>query len=133
MTADTRQPTCAERLPEHLAGRLADIRAILARDDPDEPTEAERDDINAPGPLNEYPLGASLAIAVRVELSTGGPADYITATVDHGEVTRAEYHFADWFDHAETALENDDLDVVAHFIDALYGGLDELAEHVKRD
>lgn len=118
----TEQATCAERLPAHLAGRMADIRAMLARDDPDE------GDDELPG-LGEYPLGASVALAVRIELSTGGPADYITATVDHGEVTRAEYHYADWFDHAQETLDRDELATVAAFIEALYGDLDELAAY----
>lgn len=120
---DTRQPSCAERLPDHLAGRLADFRAMLDRDDPDELP----DDIDDPGPLSEYPLGVSVEYLVRVDLSTGGPADYLTATVSDGEVQTIRYHFADWFDHAERALDGDDFDTardaIAYLVD-----LDGLAE-----
>jgi hypothetical protein len=117
-----KQETCAERLPRHLASRLDDFEKMIARDDPDELTEAEEEDINAPGPLSEYPLGASVRFAVRVELSTGGPADYLEAIVDgDGGIERITYHFADWFDHAEQSLSGDDFDTAEAFITALYG------------
>lgn len=105
----TAQPTCAERLPSYLASRLADLRAILDRDDPDE------GDDELP-PMNEYGLALDVRYAIRFELSTGGPADYITATVDGGEIESAEYHFADWFDHAERALRDDELDTVSEYL-----------------
>lgn len=111
-----RDPTCAERLPGHLAGRLDDLRRILARDDPYAPGP---DDIDEPGPLDEYALGESVSYAVRVDLSTGGPADYITATVGPDGVERATYHFADWFDHAERNLDGDELETIAAYLDAL--------------
>lgn len=55
------------------------------------------------GSLSETVLGVSTSVKMRVELSTGGPADYLTCELDTsdrsiGDVT---YHFADWFDHAE--------------------------------
>ena len=117
----SRETTSAERLPDHLAGRLADIRAMLARDDPDE------GDDELPG-LYEYPLGVTVRYALRVELSTGGPADYITATADRdGAILDARYHFADWYDHASCELVGDDLDTAEAFLAALVP-LDNLAE-----
>lgn len=118
-TTPTRQETCADRLPEHLASRLDDFRTMTAREDPDEAP----DDIDEPGPLDEYALGASVKYALRVDLSTGGPADYLTATVDRdGTVERITYHFADWFDHAAQDLADADFDAAEAFIEALYGG-----------
>jgi hypothetical protein len=126
MTTQTdRQPTCADRLPDHLRGRLADFRTMLDRDDPGEPTDP--DDINEPGSLYEYPLGVSVSYAVRVELSTGGPADYLTATVSAGEVEHIAYHFADWGDHAERALDGDEFDTARDFIAQLVD-LDDLGQ-----
>jgi hypothetical protein len=116
-----REPTCEQRLPDHLAGRLADIRAILAREDPDE------GDDELPS-LNEYGLGSTVRYAIKVELSTGGPADYITATVDGGDVVNAQYHFADWFDHAEKGLSGDELATVEQWLGALFD-LDSLASY----
>lgn len=120
-----RETTCAERLPEHLAGRLEDLRAILAREDYDE------GDDELP-PINEYGLGSEVRYSIRVELSTGGPADYVTAEVSAGEVLSARYHFADWFDHAEKRLEGNELDTVRDWLAALFD-LDSLSMYVDRD
>jgi hypothetical protein len=69
----------------------------------------------------EYPLGISTRTIVRLELSTGGPADCIEYEVEPNNVEdmgagecgwqvsgRVTYHFADWFDHAERVLTGDD-------------------------
>lgn len=124
-----KQPTCADRLPDALAGRLADFRAMLDRDDPEEQTNS--DDIDEPGPLSEYPLGASVRYAIRVELSTGGPADYLEAIADADGIERIAYHFADWFDHAERTLDGADFDTAERFIGALLD-LDGLSAYVDR-
>jgi hypothetical protein len=125
---DTRQPTCEERINEHMAGRLADFDTMLRRGGPDEAW----DDIDAPGRLSEYPLAATVRYAVRVELSTGGPADYLEYIVDgDGSVSRATYHFADWFDHAERALTGDDFTTAERFLEALYGDLSDLSTFVR--
>lgn len=119
--------TCAERLPDHLAGRLADFRVMLAREDPDEAP----DDIDEPGPLNEYALGVSVIYSVRVELSTGGPADYLTADVDaDGDIERIAYHYADWFDHAERYLDGDAFDTARDYIGATLD-LSSLSEYIR--
>ena len=123
-------PTCAERLPEQLASRLEDFRAMLDRDDPDEPGDGA--DL---GPLSEYPLAATVRYHVRVDLSTGGPADYLTADVDSsGDIGTIRYHFADWFDHADAILTGDDYATAYGFIEALYGGdMSDIGEYVRRD
>jgi len=56
--------------------------------------------------LDAYGLGVSIRHEIRVEVSTGGPADYLTATIERGRygwelAGGVVYHFADWFDHAE--------------------------------
>lgn len=113
-------PTCAERIGDHLARRLAHLanlnRGVPSSDylsDPaattDELAEAAQDE------LNELPLAVSLERVVRVDLSTGGPADWLELFYrsDDDEPHRVVYHFADWFDHAEVTLSGDEADEVA--------------------
>lgn len=110
----TRDATCAERIGEHQASREEHLRALFTAQenwenrspDPDYPGETIDSD-GAQERLDELPLGVSVSRLLRVELSTGGPADYVTAELDGGDVVRATYHFADWFDHAERSLEPD--------------------------
>ena len=148
MTETTRQPTCEERLPAHREGRLADFRDLVALacgDDPAADTlgadrieelgieaqldgDARRED--AETRMLEYPLGVSAYTTFKVELSTGGPADWLEvvctgdtpkyeATRDDGayyEVERIVYHFADWFDHAEDTLTGEDREAAEAFV-----------------
>lgn len=102
------------------------MRTMLDRED------REEGDDELP-PLNEYALGATVTYAVRIELSTGGPADYLTALIDHGEVQRVVYHFADWFDHAERVLDGDEERTATEFIEATFGDLDTLGEMMRSD
>lgn len=119
--------TCAERLPDQLAGRLADFRTMLDREDRYEAP----DSIDEPGPIDEYAAGVTVRYAVRVDLSGGGPADYLDAIVDAGEVQSVVYHFADWFDHAERYLDGDELTTAAEYVGAVID-LDSIGEYVTR-
>lgn len=52
--------------------------------------------------LNNFALGISTYRVIKIELSTGGPADWLELEVDDdGSARRLTYHYADWFDHAE--------------------------------
>jgi hypothetical protein len=67
---------------------------------------------------DEYPLGASRMIVHRVELSTGGPGDWLEVFCDADEpheINRVVYHFNDWFDHAERTLSGEEERVAADF------------------
>lgn len=77
--------------------------------------------------INEYPLGVSSYTTFRVDLSTGGPGDWLEVICSGGapayegggdayEIDRIVYHFADWFDHAERELEGYDLDRAKAFV-----------------
>lgn len=119
------QPSAAERLPGHLLSRLADLRAMLDRDDPDEGD----DELPA---LYDYGLGSEVRYSIRVDLSTGGPADYVTATVSaEGDVLDAQYHFADWWDHAQQSLTGPELRTVEEWLGALFD-LSSLGEYIRR-
>lgn len=60
--------------------------------------------------LDEQVLGFAIkvTVAVRVDLSTGGPGDWIDGEYDpsDGSLSDVEYHFAPWFDHASVALNS---------------------------
>lgn len=58
--------------------------------------------------LTELPLGVSVKRVLRIDLSTGGPGDWIECDLDSdGTVDAVTYHFNDWFDHAERAVDSD--------------------------
>lgn len=153
-----REQTCAERIGEHLDGRLTDFRAIAELQDhdsilrfddvPDGLSSGEtglsrraldmareqageeygRDPASiADDILDAYPLGVSRKAVFRVELSTGGPADWLevicgnTVADPYGargglEVEEIVYHFADWFDHAERELSGEEFDAAERFV-----------------
>lgn len=111
-----KQPTCDERIAERMESReeyVAGLRAVIDGEattfDGDYDPAEEMTEDDASERLNELPLGVSVERVLRIDLSTGGPADYITATLEkdrHGwEIADASYHFADWFDHAERNID----------------------------
>jgi hypothetical protein len=58
--------------------------------------------------LAEYPLGLSVRRVMRVDLSTGGPGDWLEVELgDDNDVEDVTYHFNDWFDHAERRVRED--------------------------
>lgn len=58
--------------------------------------------------LSETVLAVSTTVTMRVELSTGGPADYLTCDLDTSDrsIGGVTYHFANWFDHAERNVDD---------------------------
>lgn len=130
----TTEPTCAERLPAHLASRLDTFHALttLAQVYGDEATPeivalAKDQDIDeeycdqiagtAQERIYELPLSVQKLTVYRVDLSTGGPGDWLEAFVDSdGEITRITYHFNDWFDHAEKTLERAEFERAEAFV-----------------
>jgi hypothetical protein len=106
-------PTCAERIHDHMAGRSATILHLQAiASGPamwglDEDGERiEQDD--ATDRLYEMPLSVEVIRHIKILLGTGGPADWLDAELDaEGEIRTLEYHFADWYDHAQTYVERD--------------------------
>lgn len=89
---------------------------------PEELSEAARER------LEQLPLGVSAQTVFRIDLSTGGPVDWLEVVCsgdtpryepagegEHYEVERVVYHFADWFDHAERTLEGDEAEAAERF------------------
>ena len=74
--------------------------------------------------IYEYPLGLSTYKVHRIDLSTGGPGDWLEVFVNDSAIDRIVYHFNDWFDHAETTLSGADFDAAESFVMALIPELD---------
>lgn len=132
----TRQATCAERLPDNLASRVEDFRSMVGWRDAwsrSDRRAAEYRYETAERRIQEYPLAVTVSYSVRVELSTGGPADYLVAEVDtDGGVRSIAYHFADWFDHAAVTLSGPDYDAARDYIAATID-LDSISAYVTAD
>lgn len=99
------EPTCEQRIAGHMESREEDFTKLFAIVDGDsednEYDDEQLTDEEAYDRLAEMPLAVELRRYVRIDLSTGGPGDWLEADLDEdGEVTRVEYHFNDWFDHA---------------------------------
>jgi len=122
-----RQKTCEERIAAQLAGRLEDFAAYVAVGQ-DGGTKKQRDaiDIEGKGEVaresalegwSEYPLGVQVKKLLRVDLSTGGPADWFEVTLDDGgQPEHITYVFQDWFDGARHSLSGDEFDAAWAFL-----------------
>lgn len=59
--------------------------------------------------LGEFPLGITSSKTVKIELSTGGPADFIKVYMDDNNfIESISYHYQDWFDGAEMQVKESD-------------------------
>ena len=100
-----RQATCEERIAAQMTSREEDFARMFEQGQSDDDKEREE----ASDQLAEYPLGIETYTVARIELSTGGPADWLEVKLSRGkygyEVERVIYHFSDWFDHAERVVE----------------------------
>lgn len=113
-----RQATCEERIGEvmqHRADYLAGLYRVIdgeasTFDGDYEPAE-EMTDEDAHERIHELPLAVTIERVLRIDLSTGGPADYITAKLEREGYgwapVSAQYHYADWFDHAARPIPED--------------------------
>lgn len=100
------EKTCAELIDDRLRSReqsLADIYKAIEKDESIEGYEEAND------ALYEFALGVALYTTVRIDLSTGGPADWLECMVDRSGsgLINVTYHYSDWFDHAEESVDVD--------------------------
>ena len=49
---------------------------------------------------NEFPLAVTTRKETRIELSWGGPSDFLSVIHDGVDILTITYHFLDWFDGA---------------------------------
>jgi len=95
--------SCAQRIDDQLAGREESLQNIFKDTDSDDYEENE----NGWEALHEYALGYEKKDMLKIELSTGGPGDWLECYLSDNKVYRVEYHFNDWFDHAQTVVDED--------------------------
>lgn len=102
-----------EALREHADGREADAAAVFAIIDNGSGPDPDYDggtmtDEDAYTRLSELPLAVSIQRYLRVDLSMGGPAEWIEAKIDDtGGIGSATFHYADWGTHDERPIEQD--------------------------
>lgn len=139
----TKEETCKERLPAHLAGRMETLGALVkgyeVRDQDDldaltdddvteivniyDPAEARKEaNDNTPDGVNERCAESLQQLALCVEskrmidvcISTGGPEDRFEFWLDEdGRPERIWYIFKDWFDGARQELEGEQFEIAA--------------------
>ena len=117
MATETRQPTCEERIADRAERRLSEIRDFLFnyRHDTEEGDYRHAEDLLQG--QQESILSVDKSTVYKVELSTGGPGDWFEIHVsDDDQITHIEYHFNDWFDHAERNLTGADFDAVDEWL-----------------
>jgi hypothetical protein len=88
----TKEATCEERIESHLEALEADITDVL-----NAYYNGEEDGFEA---WNNYPLAVATHQITRIELSWGGPSDFLTVEHEGTEIIRVSYYFQDWFDGA---------------------------------
>ena len=97
-------PTCSERITDQLQSMNETLEELYdninQHEDIDLNEEAMEEYINLPLSIDRFKV-------IKVLFSTGGPADWIEIKVDEddGEVIDVDYHFSDWFDHAQVKVE----------------------------
>lgn len=144
----TNDQKCEDVIPARLASRLESIRTLQRLADAYDDDTA-RAALAAPGgmdwlaetgedwnagdhdaisdaareTLQGYPLAVSSRVVFHIDLSTGGPGDWLEVFCDverHEHWTeytaeRITYHYADWFDHASRELDGPDFDTAETF------------------
>lgn len=92
---ETKEKTCEERIDSQLT-RLeescADIVKIYYEGDEE-------------GEWNNYPLSVDTYKMTRIQLSWGGPSDFLDVKHDGTIILAVTYHFQDWFDGAVRDVE----------------------------
>lgn len=97
--------TCADLVNKKMWSRSADLEELndIIDDNDSDPEKVQE----ALEELNNLALEITTYKVVKILMSTGGPADWIEVKVDDdGDIIGMSYHYADWFDHAETSIEN---------------------------
>lgn len=140
MMATENNNTCEARISAHLTSRIETFAALIKAaqgaaveemadwelaevtgytdtdraDYADEPYKLQEE---AQERIYDLPLAVTHSRMVRIDLSTGGPGDWLEAQIDEdGDITRITYWFNDWFDAAHRVLTGSDFDTAEDFI-----------------
>ena len=94
--SDTKQATCADRIAEELQKLEQQVAAVFA---------AYEVDVDADDYQNNIEVyGVRYTETIQLQLSGGGPADYVEIELSRGEMTGVYYRFSDWFDTARVEV-----------------------------
>lgn len=114
---DSVRKTCEDRIAEQAEGRLEDMRRFTHKY---RRANEVREYRAAEGLLERQQdmiLDVERKRYYKVLLSTGGPADWFEVyTYEDGEIQYIEYHFSDWWDHAERKLTGTEFDTVKDWL-----------------
>lgn len=99
---------CSNLIDSRLEGRETDLEAIYEALDNGDDLDGYDDPYDA---LHELPLDIEMIRSIKILLSTGGPADWLECLIE-GEgfdsyVRGVQYHYGDWYDHAEVTVSRD--------------------------
>jgi len=101
-----RDNSCELRIDSHLKSRNDYMMEMLAAMDDGMTFDGYEDAYDA---FHEYPLDINTRKVITVQISTGGPGDWLEIYLydenSSGEIYKVEYHFNDWFDHAFRVLD----------------------------
>jgi hypothetical protein len=95
--------TCAERIHDHRKSREDDLAFIFDKAESSNEEESENGYID----LDAYPLSFEEYSVIKVLLSWGGPGDWLEIYLNNANIIKVEYHFNDWFDHAQVDVNED--------------------------
>ena len=93
--SNVRDLSCEERIDSQLANleeSCADIVKIYYEGDEE-------------GEWNNYPLAVTTRQETKIELSWGGPSDFLSVIHEGADILSVTYHFQDWFDGAKRDIE----------------------------
>lgn len=100
----SKELTCAERINDALASREQFVEGLFDAIDNDTEHEEVVDPLDFLS--NEFHLDIEKMIVVKILMSTGGPGDWLECYCQEYEgMYRLEYHFNDWFDHAQVKVD----------------------------
>ena len=103
-----RELSCARRIRHELADREAAYVGIWRALDNLHATNEDLDTAHA----ELIPLGLEVRPVLSVQLSWGGPSDWLEIELENDsehDIRWVTYHFADWFDHAERDVTEQDV------------------------
>jgi hypothetical protein len=97
----TKEQTCEERIDSQLSNLEESVTDILKgyyqEGESEEGYEA----------WNNFPLSVETRKETKIELSWGGPSDFLSVIHDGTDIFTVTYHFQDWFDGASRNIDGD--------------------------